>query len=109
VAANLLLIPVLGIVGAALATLASYMVMAAGIFVFAQRFYKIEYEYGKLLKILGTIFATGAVYYYFYYHGGMDILFKIALLAAFITALFAMGVVKKDEMRRLAAMLFRFR
>ena len=50
VATNLLLIPVLGIVGAALAVLASYMVMAAGIFIFAQRFYKIEYEYGKILK-----------------------------------------------------------
>ncbi len=109
VAANLLLIPVLGIVGAALATLASYMVMAAGIFIFAQRFYKIEYEYGKLLKILGTIFATGAIYYYFYFHGGMGVLFKTAMLAAFIAALFALGVVKKDEMRRLAAMLFRFR
>ena len=109
VAANLLLIPVLGIIGAALAVLASYMVMAAGIFVFAQKFYKIEYEYGKLFKILGTIFAAGSIYYYFYFHGGMGILSKIAMLAVFITALFALGVVKKDEMRRLGAMLFRFK
>ena len=36
VAVNLLLIPRLGIMGAALAVLASYMVMAAGLFIFAQ-------------------------------------------------------------------------
>ena len=60
VAVNLLLIPRLGIMGAALAVLASYMVMAAGLFFFAQRFYRIDYEYGKLLKILGTIFAAAS-------------------------------------------------
>ena len=109
VAANLLLIPLLGIAGAALATLASYMVMAAGLFIFAQRFYKIEYEYSKLLKILGTIFATGSIYYYFYFHGGLSVGFKLAMLGSFIAALFALGVVKKDELRRLGGMLFRFR
>jgi len=109
VAANLLLIPLLGIAGAALATLASYMVMAAGLFIFAQRFYKIEYEYSKLLKILGTIFATGSIYYYFYFHGGLSVGFKLAMLGGFIAALFALGVVKKDELRRLGGMLFRFR
>jgi O-antigen/teichoic acid export membrane protein len=61
VAANLLLIPRLGIAGAALATLASYMVMAAGLFLFAQKFYKVPYEFGKIFKILGTVFACGAL------------------------------------------------
>ena len=71
-AANLLLIPRLGIVGAALATLASYMVMAAGLFYFAQKFYGIPYEYGKIVKILAAIFACGALYYYLYFHGGLE-------------------------------------
>ncbi|MCJ7524401.1 MAG: polysaccharide biosynthesis C-terminal domain-containing protein, partial [Candidatus Aminicenantes bacterium] len=109
VAANLLLIPILGIVGAALATLASYLVMAAGIFIFAQRFYKIDYEYGKILKILGTIFAAAILYYYGYYHGGLSVFFKFTILGGFIAALFALRIVKKDELRRLGNIFFRFR
>lgn len=51
VAANLLLIPKFGYHGAALATLLSYVLMAAGNFLFSQRFYRIHYEYGKLALI----------------------------------------------------------
>ncbi len=107
VAANLLLIPRLGIVGAALATLASYLVMAAGIFIFAQRFYKIDYEYGKLLKILGTIFICGSIYYYFYFHGGLTIAYKGLLLVSFIGSLLILRVVEKKEMAHLIKILLR--
>jgi O-antigen/teichoic acid export membrane protein len=107
VAANLLLIPRLGITGAALATLASYMVMAAGIFIFAQRFYKIDYEYGKLLKILGTIFTSAILYYYGYYHGGLTIVHKGLLLLGFVGSLLILRVVEKKEMVRLVKLFLR--
>jgi O-antigen/teichoic acid export membrane protein len=109
VGANLLLIPRLGIAGAALATLASYVVMAAGLFYFAQKCYKIEYEYGKVLKILGTIFVTGSLYYYLYYHGGVSDFAKGAMLSGFIAALFVLRIVSKGELRRLGNLFFRFR
>jgi O-antigen/teichoic acid export membrane protein len=109
VAVNLALIPVLGIVGAALATMASYVVMAAGLFYFAQKFYPIPYEYGKIFKILAAIFISGIIYYYMYFHGGMGVLSKFALLGAFIAALLALKVVKKDELRRLGKVFLRFR
>ncbi|TFG80064.1 MAG: hypothetical protein E4H23_03795, partial [Chrysiogenales bacterium] len=109
VAANLLLIPRLGIVGAALAVLASYMVMAAAIFIFAQKFYKIDYEYGKLLKILGTIFAAAILYYYGYYHGGLTIVYKGLLLLGFIVSLLILRVVEKKEMVRLVKIFLRRR
>jgi len=101
VAANLLLIPRLGIVGAALATLASYLVMAAGIFIFAQKFYKIDYEYDKILKILGTIFVCGSIYYYFYFHGGLTLAYKGLMLLGFIGSLLVLRVIEKKEMVRL--------
>jgi len=107
VAVNLLLIPVLGIVGAALATLASYIVMAAGLFYFARKFYPIPYEYGKIFNILAAILVSGAVYYYLYYHNGLNVPVKLAMLAAFGAALLALQVVKKDELRRLGKMVFR--
>ena len=51
VAVNLVLIPRLGIMGAAWATLASYIVMAGSLFVVSQRVYKIDYEYPKIIRI----------------------------------------------------------
>jgi O-antigen/teichoic acid export membrane protein len=105
VAANLLLIPRLGIAGAALATLASYMVMAAGLFFFAQKFYKVPYEFGRVFKILGAVFACGTIYYYLYFRGGMNLPVKALLLAGFIAALFALRIVKKDDLGKLRALL----
>jgi O-antigen/teichoic acid export membrane protein len=105
VAANLLLIPRLGIAGAALATLASYIVMAAGLFYFAQKFYNVPYEYGKVFKILGTVIACAALYYYLYYHGGMSLLSKTLMLGGFIAALFALRIVNKNDLKRLRDLL----
>jgi O-antigen/teichoic acid export membrane protein len=105
VAANIVLIPILGIVGAALATLASYMVMAAFLFHFAQKFYRVPYEYGKIAKILATILECGALYYYLYFNGGLSLFSRSLILAAFIAMLFFMRVVKATELRILLRML----
>jgi O-antigen/teichoic acid export membrane protein len=105
VAANLLLIPHLGIMGAALAVLASYMVMSAALHYFSQKFYPIAYEYGKLAKILAMILLTGAAYYYLFYHGGLEPWHRFVILGAFLTALFALRIVKKEDLGRLKALL----
>ena len=42
----------LNIMGAALATLLSYVVMALGYYIVTQKFYKINYDYFKLVKIV---------------------------------------------------------
>ena len=59
IAVNYALIPVLDLTGAALATLASYMLMAGLLFVLVQRFYPIQFEYKRLGKIA---LAGGVVY-----------------------------------------------
>ncbi len=107
VAVNLLLIPRLGIVGAALATLASYLVMAAGLFYFAQKFYPIAYEYGKLAKILAVVIITGLAFYFIYYRGGLTIINKGLLLLGFIGSLLILRVVEKKEMVRLVKIFLR--
>lgn len=48
---NLLLIPSFGIFGAAWANAAAYAVQAAVAYVFAQGFYRIEYEWGRLARV----------------------------------------------------------
>ena len=105
VGVNLLLIPRLGIIGAALAVLASYMVMTALLHHVAQKYYPVAYEYGKLARVLGVVFLTGTAYYVLLFRGGVELWQRIALLAAFIAALFAMRIVKKEDLGKLRAML----
>jgi len=99
VVVNVLLIPVLGIIGAALATLAAYMVMAAGLFYFAQKFYKIPYEYEKILKIITLIFITGIVYYYLYFQIGLILIYKLILLVGFLVSLLILNIFEKNEIQ----------
>ncbi|PKL83337.1 MAG: hypothetical protein CVV24_05565 [Ignavibacteriae bacterium HGW-Ignavibacteriae-3] len=109
VVVNILLIPVLGIMGAALATLASYIIMAAGLYYFSQKHYPIKYEYGKIFKILGVIIITGIIYYYLYYTSGLNILYKTFLLVGFIGSFFAMKVIEKNEFVRVIKMFLRIK
>jgi O-antigen/teichoic acid export membrane protein len=52
IAANVVLIPRLGIMGTAWSNVISYAVLAGVAFVFSQRFYPIPYEYGRLLRVV---------------------------------------------------------
>ena len=51
---NLLLIPVLGIVGSGVANVTAYAVLAGVSWRFAHRFYPIRYEYGRLARVLAA-------------------------------------------------------
>jgi O-antigen/teichoic acid export membrane protein len=52
VALNLLLVPSLGIVGAGLALVASYVVVVALMYVFTQRLFPVPYQWGRLARVL---------------------------------------------------------
>ena len=93
---NLSLIPKLGIMGAAWATLASYFVMAVGLFIVSQKFYRIEYEYGKILRVFLIMGVTAALYYLNL--DGMNLLVKTSLFLAFIAGLFLLKVIRKEEL-----------
>jgi O-antigen/teichoic acid export membrane protein len=54
VGANFFLIPRIGILGAAFSTLFSYIVMAVGMYFASQRFYRVIYEWNKVIKITGS-------------------------------------------------------
>jgi O-antigen/teichoic acid export membrane protein len=58
VALNLILVPPLGIVGAGLALVASYLVVVALMYGFTQRLFPVPYEWGRLARIL---FAAAAL------------------------------------------------
>ena len=109
VVVNLILIPIMGIIGAAIATLASYLVMALSLFLFSQKVYKINYEYDKIFKILALIFITGGIYYYLYFVIGMHFIYKIILLIGFLSLLLLLRVVEKNEITRFGKLLLRIK
>jgi len=52
VALNVILIPLYGVMGSAIATLAAIFLMMGVAFFMSQRLYRIPYEYGRMLKML---------------------------------------------------------
>ncbi|MCY7361404.1 MAG: polysaccharide biosynthesis C-terminal domain-containing protein, partial [Ignavibacteria bacterium] len=64
VIANFILIPKLSYMGAAIATLISYAVMMTGIYLVAQKFYKINYEYKKIGLIFLSLTIVTSLYFF---------------------------------------------
>ena len=94
---NLLLIPILGIMGAALAALASYIVMAAGLYIVTQKFYKIEYESVKMMSIFAIIFIAGGIYYWLQSIEALNLFYKCLILIFFVLVS-SMVVFDKNEL-----------
>ncbi len=104
VAANLLLIPVSGMMGAAYATLLSYMVLAVGIYFASKKFYPLEYEWGKIarLAVITTIpliiFSLLAVEP----ATAVGVLEKLGLVILFGVLLLVGRVLNPDDLRETA-------
>jgi O-antigen/teichoic acid export membrane protein len=100
---NLALVPPLGIVGAGLALVGSYLVVVALMYAFTQRLFPVPYEWGRLLRVVlaaavvvgvGEAFAPTA--------GLVGFLLRALLLAAYPLALFAGGFFSPGERAWLA-------
>lgn len=99
IGANFLLIPFWGIMGAALATLLSYFVMAAGIYIVSQSMYKINYENKKILVMLISSVILGAIYYYLLIENEITIIYRLIMLSVFGIILILFKVIEKKEIQ----------
>jgi O-antigen/teichoic acid export membrane protein len=99
---NFLLIPVLGIMGAALATLASYVAMAIAMYVVVQRVYPIQYEFNRIAKIALAAIVVFALSY-FVRPGSFEIVWKCGLFILFLAMMYGMKFFEQSELRALAA------
>ncbi len=99
VVSNLILVPIWGILGGALSTLFSYIFMSAGIFYVSQKFYKIEYEYAIIIKVLSIIFVLSLIYYYFTFTSGLTLQIKLAILGIYFALLFILQIIKKNDIK----------
>jgi O-antigen/teichoic acid export membrane protein len=106
IAANYLLIPYLSILGAAFATLISYVVMALGYYIVTQKYYHINYDYNKLIRIAIAVAFIAVVYYLLIYSGYLNIYYKIILVMIFFLYL-ALKVIEKNELNLLKSKLLR--
>lgn len=100
IVSNLLLIPVFGIIGAAFATLISYAVMALGYFIVTQKYYKIDYEYKRLVKLFVLVLFIGASYYFLRSSDELNLLVKLAMLIVY-TSIVLKFIIDPGELRLL--------
>lgn len=84
-AANFILIPVMGMMGAAWARVIAYTVMAATLYPIGQRLYRVPYEFGRIAKlaaVVAVVFFAGTrlqLPYGFLYHLALLLLFPVLL------------------------------
>ncbi|MBI5215659.1 MAG: polysaccharide biosynthesis C-terminal domain-containing protein [Ignavibacteriae bacterium] len=97
IAANFLLIPIIGMSGAAWATLVAYFVMAVMTYIMCQRIYPIHYEWGRLGKIAlvttVVILAEAIIL-----APSIEILLKVLLVVVFFLLLGILKFFEKGEM-----------
>jgi O-antigen/teichoic acid export membrane protein len=100
VAANFLLIPVLGMMGAALATLLAYVVMACVLYASVRTYYPVPYEWDRIAK-LGLIVAALFALSRWVDGGSLHHLWLGFLLVMFVVLLFVVRFFTPGELRTL--------
>lgn len=97
VASNFILIPFLGMMGAALSTLISYIFLAMIFYFKVQKFYKVDYENEKIVKILGMSFLY-IIIFYLLYAIEPPFFVNISLILVFPVILYLLKVITKNEL-----------
>lgn len=105
VALNLILVPAFGIVGAAVALVASYLVVLALMYGFTQRLFPVPYEWARLARVVfaaAALVAAGELL--LPTAGASGLLSRSALWLAYPLALFASGFFTPAERHWLAGL-----
>jgi len=101
IGSNFWLMPAYGMMGAAWATLLSYLVMAVLLWGYNQRIYPIPYEYGRITGLLVILVAFLGVYYIF----EPGLLYRLALLVGFAAVLYMGGYLNKTVVGQVQSVL----
>ncbi len=107
---NIILIPFMGYLGAAIATLISQMLYFLIIYYFAQKFYPIKYEIGKVIKII----CSGVIIYALsIFTNEMTLLLRLILKSLLIFSfpfiLFLLRFYEPVELERLRGLWMKWR
>jgi O-antigen/teichoic acid export membrane protein len=109
VGANFVLIPRIGILGAALSTLLSYIVMAVGMYFASQRFYRVKYEWEKVIKIAGSAMVLFTAFLIFHPEplSFIGSVVKIVLIGIFGVTLLVTKVIDSKEIAEVKRIVYR--
>ena len=100
---NLILVPPLGIVGAGIALVASYIIVVALMYGFTQRLFPVPYEWGRLARVvLVTAVLVGLGELLLPTDGFGALAARVVLWLAYPFVLLASGFFTRDERRSLA-------
>lgn len=107
VVANLMLIPRYGIVGAAIATLICYAVIAGGVYLVSKKLYEVKYEWKKIGFLLGSSLLLFSLYAM---GNGIGLskeswVFRIGIIFIFIAVQPIFGIIRLKDIRELGRRL----
>lgn len=103
---NLVLVPPLGIVGAGVALVGSYVVVLVMMYVFTQRLFPVPYEWGRLARIvLGSAALVGLGELLMPTSGLAGLAGRVGLWLAYPAVLVASGFLSPSERRSLSILL----
>jgi O-antigen/teichoic acid export membrane protein len=105
IALNFALIPPFGMVGAAIATAAAYVLLAGLYYRSAQRLYRTPYELSKVALAVGIAAGIGVLGVIPLGPLAVSVSVKIAALAGFLLLVRATGVVDAAELERVRHLL----
>lgn len=102
---NIIFIPKLGMVGAALATAISYIVLALMYFFISQKLHPISYNLEKIIKILIITLLIFGINSFLHFSMILNILFKFGLIIIFTSFLFVFNIFESGEILFLKSFL----
>lgn len=108
VIANYLLIPRFGIMGAAVATLMSYFVMAFVLYFVVRQFYRVPYEVSRIIKIAVAATIVFGLYLLVQPSSGV-VLWKAGLLVTFVVIMYVFRFFVPSELNAVAVLFSRGR
>lgn len=96
-----LLIPTMGRLGAAWATLAAYITLPILIVALTYRFYPVKYEYWRILQIFAIASLVYWLSQFIYLPTGLNILMRVGVVLLYPIGLFLTGFFSRDEIKTL--------
>ncbi len=103
IAVNILLIPLLGLMGAALATLLGYIFMAVSLYFYTKNLYPIKYEWLRISQLFVVTFLLYIAGVHSF--ASKPASFNVLLILAYFIVLYFIGFFKRNELTKLKSIV----